>query len=107
MGSAGNVYIADGFNCRVRKVTAGIITTIAGTVTCGFGGDVGPAASAQVFHPWGLALDGAQNLYIADSDNCRVREIVNGIIGTVVGTGNCGSDGDGLQTTRSFTVPLT
>src|SRR5450759_2176659 len=72
--SAGNLYIADGYiNNRVRKVyTSGIITTVAGSGTpgiAGYSGDSGPATSAQLNGPFGVALDSAGNLYIADTDN--------------------------------------
>jgi sugar lactone lactonase YvrE len=74
----GNVYIADSLDYRVRKVdTGGTITTVAGTGAGGFHGDGGPAASATVFAPTGLALDGGGNLYIADKANYRVRKVLN------------------------------
>jgi uncharacterized protein (TIGR03437 family) len=90
--SQGNVYIADSQNHRVRKVDAnGIITTYAGSggPNGGFGGDGGPATSARLDTPIGLAIDGAGNLYIADSRNSRVRKVdPNGIITTIAGSGN-------------------
>ena len=74
----GNLYIADWSNYRVRKVdTGGTITTVVGTGNGGFNGDGGPAGSATVFGPVGLALDGQGNLYIADSGNYRVRKVLN------------------------------
>ena len=75
---AGNVYIADASNHRIRKVTAttGIITTVAGTGTSGFSGDGGPATAAQLRVPYGVALDGAGNMYVADSDNYRIRKVI-------------------------------
>jgi hypothetical protein len=74
---AGNVYVADTNNHRIRKVTAatGIITTVAGTGTSGFSGDGGIATAAQVRFPYGVTLDGAGNMYIADSDNYRIRKV--------------------------------
>ena len=87
--SAGNVYIADTYNNRVRKVSNGVITTVAGNGTQGFSGDNGPAASAQLFQPFGLAVDAAGNLYIADWGNGRIREVSNGVITTVAGNGTC------------------
>ncbi|MCU1257845.1 MAG: repeat containing protein [Bryobacterales bacterium] len=95
---AGNLYIADAGNNRIRKVTAatGIITTIAGTSTFGFSGDGGPAVSAKLNAPRGVAVDGAGNVYIADFFNHRVRVVgTNGIISTVAGTGVAGYSGDG------------
>ena len=71
--SAGNLYIADTLNGRVRKVSNGVITTIAGNGTYGFSGDNGPGASAQLSRPYGVAVDAAGNVYVADRDNNRIR----------------------------------
>ncbi len=94
-GSAA-LYIADTGNCRVRKVSAGVIATVAGTGTCETAGDGGPAVSAQLSIPEAVAVDAAHNLYIAGGD-CRVRKVdpAAGRITTVVGTGICGYFGDG------------
>ncbi len=82
--SAGNIYIADTYNSRVRQVsTGGIITTVAGTGTPGSSGDSGPAASAQVDYPQGVAVDSAGNLYIADTYNNRIRQVSHGLITTL------------------------
>ncbi|GAB3997844.1 hypothetical protein GCM10028807_43950 [Spirosoma daeguense] len=99
----GNFYIADTYNNRIRKVnTDGIITTIAGNGTAGFGGDNGPATNAQLKLPYNVALDKAGNLYIADSDNNRIRKInTNGAITTIVGTGIAGYGGDGGSATSA------
>ena len=92
---AGNVYIADLRNHRIRKVdAAGIITTIAGTGESGFSGDGGPAVQAQLTGPEGLAVDGAGNVYIADSGNNLIRKL------TPVG----GSDTPPAGT-ESFSIP--
>ena len=73
---AGNLYIADSFNHRVRRVDRfGNISTIAGTGGEGYSGDGGPAIAAQLNYPQGLTLDGAGNLYIADSRNGRIRRV--------------------------------
>jgi len=74
LDKAGNIYIADTFNVRIRKVTAatGIITTIAGTGSVGFSGDYGPATSAELKSPWGIAVDSAGNVFVADSERIRV-----------------------------------
>jgi len=115
--SHGNIYIADYFNQRVRMVTVatGIITTIAGNGTAGYSGDGAPAVSAELKYPAGLALDAGGNLYIADSQNCRVRMVsaVNGVISaastisTVAGNGTCGSTGDsGQATSAEITKPM-
>jgi len=86
---AGNLYIADRLNHRIRKVDAdGIITTVAGTGVQGFSGDGGPATAAQLNDPTGVAVDEAGNLYIADAENHRIRKVdTGGIITTVAGTG--------------------
>src|SRR5208283_6172706 len=84
-------YIADRGNVRVRKVTAstGIIGTVAGDGSSGYNGDGGPATSADLYFPAGVALDSTGNLYIADSGNQRVREVTvaTGIITTIAGNG--------------------
>src|SRR5208337_2269787 len=85
--SAGNLYIADFANCRIRKVTNGVITTVAGNGTYGFSGDGGPATNAQLYEPLGVAVDSAGNLYIADTYNYRIRKVSNGVITTVAGGG--------------------
>ena len=97
LDSAGNLYIADAANHRVRKVTpAGVISTVAGNGHPGFSGDNGPASSAQLNQPYDLAMDAAGNLYIADYGNQRVRAIgTNGNITTVAGGGSSGASGDG------------
>lgn len=95
--ATGNVYIADYNNNRVRKIDAlGVITTIAGTGLAGFSGDGGPATSAQLNLPAGLAINAAGNLYIADHANQRIRKInTSGIITTIAGMGMAGFSGDG------------
>ncbi len=93
-----NMYVADTFNNRVRRIAPnGTITTIAGNGTCGYTGDNGPAAQATLCLPFGLAVDSANNLYIADSMNSVVREISNGVISTVVGTGEYADSGTNVQ----------
>jgi sugar lactone lactonase YvrE len=88
--NAGNLYIADTGNSRVRRVSPdGIITTVAGNGTFGFSGDGGPATSAQLKGPAGLALDGSGNLYIADFLDNRIRKVSpDGTITTVAGRGD-------------------
>jgi sugar lactone lactonase YvrE len=108
MDSAGNLYIADYANHRVRKVApGGTITTIAGTGVYGYSGDNGPATSAKLAYPGGVALDAAGNLYVGDQGNHRVRKIdTSGVITTVVGTGSAGSSGDGgLATAAQLNNP--
>jgi hypothetical protein len=83
--SAGNLYIADYSINRIRKVSNGVITTMAGNGTAGFSGDNGPATSAPLALPSGVAVDSAGNLYIADLSNSRIRKVSNGLITTVAG----------------------
>jgi trimeric autotransporter adhesin len=110
---AGDIYISDFENSRIRKVTAssGIVTTLAGSGPCttvatplnvlactgGFGGDGGPAQNAILNHAQGAALDSAGNLYIADTINHRIRRIdaMTGMIHTIAGNGVSGFSGDG------------
>jgi uncharacterized protein (TIGR03437 family) len=93
----GNLYIADSNNNRIRKVSpgpSGTIITLAGNGTGGLG-DGGPAASAQLQNPQGIAIDSQGNLFIADAGNSRVREIsASGTITTVAGTGSFAYFGD-------------
>ena len=93
----GNVYIADTGRSRIRKVdAAGVISTVAGSFLGGFGGDGGPAVEAALYYPEGVAVDGAGNLFIADSLNDRIRKVdAAGVISTVAGTGSFGFSGDG------------
>jgi trimeric autotransporter adhesin len=99
--SKGNLYIADTYNYRIRKVTSSKkIMTAAGDGTHGYRGDGGFATSALLNSPRGVALDTKGNFYIADADNCRVRQVTPaGTIATVVGNGKCGYGGDGGQAT--------
>lgn len=100
---AGNVYIADLGANVVRKVDiAGIITTVAGNGTSGFGGDGGPATAAQLAQPTDVAVDALGNLYIADQANSRIRKVdALGNISTVAGTILPGYTADGIAATLS------
>ena len=94
--AAGNLFITDKINNRVRKVDgAGIISTVGGNGAGGFTGDGGPAVSASINFAAGLALDAAGNIYVADANNNRIRKInPTGNISTIAGSG-VGSFGDG------------
>ena len=122
---SGNVFIADYGNCLIREVNAstGIITTIAGItspgLSCGYGGDSGPATSAHLQYPTGVAIDKNGNLFIADQNNARVRMIscatvtstgatcspntsqTVGDIYTVAGNGTAGYNGDAQAATSA------
>jgi hypothetical protein len=98
----GNVYIADADDHKVRKVSGGTITTFAGTGKYGYSGDGGPATSARLNGPTGVAVDGQRNVYISDADNYRVRKVSpDGTITTVAGSGASGSSGDGGPATSA------
>jgi sugar lactone lactonase YvrE len=95
----GRVYVADTFNNRIRRidVVEGIVTTIAGNGVAGFGGDGGPATDASVNLPRDLELGPDGRLYIADTNNHRVRvvDLTTGIITTFAGNGQAAFVGDG------------
>jgi len=101
--AAGNLYIADQANHRLRRVTpAGVMSTVAGTGQPGFSGDGGPAAGAQLNQPADVKADAAGNLYVADMANHRVRRISSvGTISTVAGTGQAGRGADGVAAASS------
>ncbi|WP_161499358.1 NHL domain-containing protein [Flavipsychrobacter stenotrophus] len=101
---ANDIYVSDYSNNRIRKINAaGTITTIAGggSAVSGFGGDGGAATNATLYHPRGISLDAAGNIYFADSRNFRVRKIdaATGTISTVAGNGSSMISGDGLPAT--------
>jgi sugar lactone lactonase YvrE len=100
---AGNLYISEYANHRVRKISpSGVIVTVVGTGTSGFSGDGGPATLARLNSPYGLAIDAANNLYIVDCMNQRIRKVSpSGIISTVAGTGVAGYGGDGGAATAA------
>jgi trimeric autotransporter adhesin len=88
--SQGNIYIADTFNNVIRKVdTSGTITTAAGNGKKGFSGDGGPATSAKMDRPQGVSIEGNGNMFIADTENNRIRKVnKKGIISTFLGNGH-------------------
>ncbi len=94
---AGNTYVADGRNHRVRKIDlSGAVTTIAGTGEQGYGGDGGPALAAMLNWPSDVHVGGAGHIYVSESSNHTVRRIDSqGIIETIAGTGSPGYSGDG------------
>ena len=94
MDAAGNLFIADTMNNRIRKVALdGNITTLAGMGDLAFSGDGGPAAGASLGRPSGVAVDGAGNVYVADTLNNRIRQVTPaGTIQTIAGGGQ-GNDG--------------
>ncbi len=99
--AAGNILIADAGRCQVLRLTAGMITVVAGIrAGCGYGGDGGPATDAFI-QPASVAADANGNIFIAEipypsggPTGCRIRRVSSGIIETVAGTGICGYSGD-------------
>jgi sugar lactone lactonase YvrE len=105
LDTAGNMFITEWYNSVVRRVDAvtGIITTVAGNGTSGYGGDGSSATSAQLGTPGGACLDRDNNIYIPDYANHRIRKVsaATGIITTIAGTGTNGYSGDGGPATAA------
>jgi len=102
--AAGNTYIADSYSSQIFKVdTTGNLTVVAGNGTLGYFGDGGPATSAQLNGPEGVVVDGSGNIFIADTGNSVIREVVasTGNIQTVAGNGTSGYSGDGGPATSA------
>ncbi|GAA3282378.1 NHL repeat-containing protein [Streptomyces lavendulae] len=100
----GNLFIADQYNHRVRKVdpVSGQITTYAGTGVLGNTGDGSPATQARLNYPYGVAADSAGSIYIADTNNHKIRKVdPKGVINTFAGDGYAGSIGDGGPATKA------
>lgn len=111
LDGSGNLYIGDALNNRVRKldIATGIITTVAGTGTAGYSGDGGLAINAELNFPSRPAVDAAGNIYIADSQNNRVRRVdaTTQVIVTIAGTGVAGYSGEAEQaSTAELNDPL-
>ena len=106
--SDGNLYFSDTFNHRIRRVDArtGTITTCAGSGEAGYAGDGGPAAGARLNEPYGIAIDKAANVYIADRHNHCVRRVdgASGVITTFAGDGSAAFSGDGGPASRAGMV---
>lgn len=105
---AGNVYVADGGNHSIRKITpAGVVTTFAGSTSGVSGSNDGVGTAARFFSPGGIAIDAAGVLYVTDSDNNTIRSITpSGVVSTLAGrAGNTGS-ADGTGSAASFHFPV-
>ena len=106
---AGNWYISDSGNHRIRKVTSTfVISTVAGTGVAGFSGDNGPGTAAKLYSPEHIVFDGAGNLLISDAGNHRIRKLSSdGTITTIAGTGVSGAAGDnGPATSAQLATPF-
>jgi len=101
--SSGTIFITDTYNNKIRAVEpGGVITTVAGDGTAGYGGDGGAATAAKLNFPGGVAFDSSGIIYIADAVNNRIRAIApGGIITTVAGDGTAGYSGDGGAATAA------
>jgi sugar lactone lactonase YvrE len=100
--SGGNLYLADRWNNRIRKIAGGTLTTIAGNGLGSFGGDGGSPLNAQLSVPDGVAIDNTGNIYISDFLNNRVRMVSPaGVMSTVAGNGTSGFSGDGGAATSA------
>ena len=106
--ASGNIFIADTGNSVIREVTAsnGTVTTVAGNGKEGYSGDGGAATSAQLNDPYSVFVDGAGNIFIADTDNCVIRKVSGGNISTYAGNTACSYGGDGgLATSAQLDEP--
>jgi uncharacterized protein (TIGR03437 family) len=100
--STGNLYIVDSVNQRIRKISGGVISTVAGNGTGGYSGDGKAATSAELLNPSAVAVDSSGNLYIADTFNHVIREVTtNGNISTIAGDNTGGYAGDGGAATAA------
>lgn len=100
VSASGELYVADTFNHRIRKISGGTITTVAGTGTAGLSGDGAAAAAANLNTPFGVAMTSTGDLLIADTGNSRVRQVSSGTITTIAGTTG-GFSGDGGAATAA------
>ncbi len=94
--SSGDLIVSDRINCRIRKISGGVIETIAGTGAFGYSGDGGQATDAKIWGPWDLTIDRYGNILFIDADNFRIRKITPaGIISTIAGNGSVSTASDG------------
>lgn len=101
--AARNLYVSDQNDCRIRRIdgTSNIISTVAGNGHVGYTGDNGPADSAELFYPEGVAVDRGGNIYMADQFNNAIRKVTDGVIYTIAGNGSIGDSGEGGPATAA------
>ncbi len=106
--SSGNIYVADSLNLRIRKISSGNMSTVAGNGVLSYSGDGGAATAAQLLAPEGVAVDASGNLYVSDTGNNVVRRVgSNGTITTWAGNRSAGFGGDGgAATSAQLNAPL-
>jgi trimeric autotransporter adhesin len=106
--SSGNIYLGGGVDNVVYKISGGIMSIVAGkpSATGGYSGDGGPATSALLNDPQGVAVDSASNLYVVDYMNYVVREVSGGIIKTIAGNGSYGTPVAGPATATPLLQPI-
>ena len=106
MDSAGNVYVSDDWNYEIRKITpSGVVTTLAGSAGQS-GSSNGTASAARFGDPWGLAMDSAGNVYVADSGNDEIREISpSGVVTTLAGSAGQTGSSNGADSAARFDDP--
>jgi streptogramin lyase len=104
---SGNVYVADRVNSTIRKITpAGVVTTLAGTAGS-LGSADGTGSAARFYNPWGVAVDGSGNVYVADYGNHTIRKITPaGVVTTLAGTAGSQGSADGTGSAARFSFPL-
>jgi sugar lactone lactonase YvrE len=104
--SGGNIYVADYLNSTIRKITStGVVSTFAG-VAGSFGSSDGPGGAARLFDPLGVAVDGAGNVYVADTLNYTIRKIApSGVVRTLAGLARTEGSADGTGNAARFSYP--
>jgi sugar lactone lactonase YvrE len=103
VSASGDVYVADFYNCQVRRISGGMVSTLAGDGNCGF--QDGPAATARFNRPEAVAVDSSGKVYVGDTKNHRIRQILGGQVSTLAGTG-VGGRANGPALSATFYSPM-